>query len=1090
LTRNRRRFRHRDSPRIANKAEAGDRFGSSLAWKLSARSPLVGKVERTLKGRAPPLHCPLVTCPSCGRENPEGFRFCGYCGAALAASAAPAVEERKVVTVLFCDLVGFTARSDRADPEDVKATLRPFHARLKREIEAFGGTLDKFIGDAALGVFGSPLAHEDDPERAVRAALAIQAAMAELNATDPSLQLAVRQGINSGEAVVAPGAGPQIGESVTGDVVNTASRLQSVAPAGGIVVGEPTYRATKDVFVYEPLEPVNVKGKTEPLSIWRAVEARGRSGAGFTRSHATPLVGRDRELALLRDAYRAATRRASVRLVTVVGEPGVGKSRLVAELSRYLDALPDLVTWRQGRCLPYGEGVTFWALGEIVKAHAGIMESDPPEEAWAKLDAAIPEDDPDRQWLKLRLAPLIGVEAMSAADREEAFIAWQRFLESIASRGPAVFVFEDVHWADPAMLGFIEDLVESSAGFPMLLVCTARPDLFERSPAWAASAGNATRVNLSPLTLDDTARLISVLLDHAALPADVQSLLLERAGGNPLYAEEFVRMLKDRGLLVRTGSTWELVEGADVRFPDSIQSLIAARLDTLAPAHKAVLQDASVIGKVFWAGGVAAMGSGDDVSVGEALDELSSKELVRLAPASTIQGEVEYAFWHVLVRDVCYAQIPRASRAAKHRAAALWIERVAAERVEDAAEVLAHHYTTALELATAAGQGEEAMDLEAGTLRFLVLAGDRALGLDVARAEHHFARALDLARPGHEDRPDVQAKWAEAARQSGRSPEAATALEEAIQAFLSRGDRLAAARTMATLSSVLLIMGSARQEEVAVAALELLESEPPGPELVAAYARMAGVKVVQGDHRATVAWVERATALAAGLGVEVPARALGFRGYALCSLGDAKGLEDMREALALATERGEARDAAVLYNNLAVAALPIEGPVGVLAVLREGIEFSERRGIRELAVGMTAASIGQLVETGEWDSALDQAESITEQVEASGDVADLLQVRWAQTRLLASRGEAAGAAELADWLAGAARESGGVEDIIAGFAGAALAYASAGQCVSCRSWTPRLTAGRTRRTPRSCARWFGRPARPGTSPWPPVWWMA
>src|SRR5439155_11933848 len=322
-----------------------------------------------------------------------GFQFCGYCGASLAAGAGPAVEERKVVTVLFCDLVGFTARSDRADPEDVKATLRPFHVRLKREIEAFGGTLDKFIGDAALGVFGSPVAHEDDPERAVRAALAIQEAMADLSAADPRLRLTVRQGINTGEAVVAPGTGPQIGEAVTGDVVNTASRLQSVAPPGGIVVGEATYRATKDAVVYEPLEAVTVKGKAEPLRLWRAA-ARRRFAAGLTRTHGAPLVGREAEVTALREAFARAGRDASVQLATVVGEPGVGKSRLVAELARHVEALSDRVTWRLGRCLPYGEGITFWALGEIVKGQAGILESDSPEEAVAKLDATIPETEP------------------------------------------------------------------------------------------------------------------------------------------------------------------------------------------------------------------------------------------------------------------------------------------------------------------------------------------------------------------------------------------------------------------------------------------------------------------------------------------------------------------------------------------------------------------------------------------------------------------------------------------------------------------------------------------------------------------------
>ncbi len=988
-----------------------------------------------------------MTCPSCGRENPDGFGFCGFCGAAL--SQAPATtEERKVVTVLFCDLVGFTARSDRADPEDVKARLRPFHTALKREVEAFGGTLDKFIGDAALGVFGSPVAHEDDPERAIRAALAIQGAIAALNEAHPDLGLAIRQGINTGEAVVAfgPGSGPLIGEAVTGDVVNTASRLESVAPVGGIVVGEQTYRATGEAFVYQVLDPVTVKGKAEPLPIWRVVAARSRAGVEDTRPHAAPFVGRDEEFAALRAIFERAARSRQVEMVTLIGEAGVGKSRLVAELARFVDDLPELVTWRRGRCLPYGEGITFWALGEIVSAHAGILESDPPEEALAKLDAVIPEDDPDREWLRNRLAPLVGAEAASAAERverDEAFAAWRRFLESLARALPAVLVFEDIHWADPAMLDFLRYLVETVTGVPMLLLCTARFDLRERAPDWESLPG-AAAMPLSPLSPEDTSRLISGLLDEAALPTDVQTLLLERAGGNPLYAEEFVLMLMDQGALVRSGGSWQLVEGADVRFPDSIQALVAARLDTLAPGLKALLQDASVVGRTFWAGALGAMGRRDPAGVTAALDELAGRELVRPVLMSSIEGQAEYTFWHVVHSDVCYSQIPRAARAAKHREAARWLEDVAGERVENLAEVLVHHTTTALELARASGNRAEATELEEPAIRYLELAGDRALGLDVARAESNYDRALALALPGHIRRPYLLARWADAVRQAGRFPDSAEALEVAIRDFTASGDRLAAARAMGTLSSVYLAMGDARQEEVAAEAVRLLESDPPGPDLVSAYVRMAGVELVIGSPPDTIAWVDRATALAGELGVEVPARAVGFRGYARCSLGDAAGLGEMRAALTRAVNAGEGRDAAVLYNNLAVAVWPIEGREGVLSILREGIEFSERHGIAEFAVALSAASLSQLEEAGEWDRALELAESIERDAEATGDVADLLQVRWVQTRILAARGEVARAAGFALWLEAAARASGGVEDISAGFTAAAVAHLAAG----------------------------------------------
>jgi class 3 adenylate cyclase len=383
-------------------------------------------------------------------------------------------EERKVVTVLFCDLVDSTARADQADPEDVRAVLGPYHDRLRTEIERFGGTVEKFIGDAVMAVFGAPTAHEDDPERAVHAGLRILEAVADLNDADPDLGLAVRIGINTGEVLVSLGARPEQGEGiVTGDVVNTASRLQGVAPVGGLVVGEQTYRATEPVFDYRALEPVALKGKASPVAIFQATGARARFGVDLTRTHGTAMVGRADDLALLEAGYRKALRERSVQLVTITGEPGVGKSRLVAELRSLVDARPELVSWRQGRCLPYGDGITFWALVEIVKAQAGILESDTPEIAGSKIDAVVGDDEPDAPWLRARLRPLVGLEAPQAA-REENFAAWRTFLETLAERDPAVFVFEDLHWADDALLAFLEYLAGYAEGVPMLVVSTAR----------------------------------------------------------------------------------------------------------------------------------------------------------------------------------------------------------------------------------------------------------------------------------------------------------------------------------------------------------------------------------------------------------------------------------------------------------------------------------------------------------------------------------------------------------------------------------------------------------------------------------------
>jgi class 3 adenylate cyclase/tetratricopeptide (TPR) repeat protein len=983
----------------------------------------------------------VKVCGRCGEENPQRATFCLACGTRLGEDAP--VEERKVVTVLFCDLVGFTARSDRADPEDVKAALRPFHTRIKHEIELFGGTLDKFIGDAALGVFGSPVAHEDDPERAVRAALAIGDTIQELNRLDPSLDLAVRTGVNTGEAVVAYGTGPQIGEAVTGDVVNTASRLQGVAPPGGIVVGEPTWRATRHALVYEPLPPVRVKGKAEPLAIWQALAARGRVGGDPARLQGAPFVGRDPELRLLLDAY-GAVRDGAARLVVVAGEPGVGKSRLVAELGRRLHQSPDLVTWRQGRCLPYGEGVTFWALGEIVKAHAGILESDTAEEAAAKLDAVVPEDEPDRQWLRQRLAPLVGAGTSPAAEREESFTAWGRFLELIAATGPAVVVVEDLHWADPAMLAFLEHLTAAAPAAPILLVGTTRPELSDRHHAWAAGGDTLTRIDLSPLGSEDTARLVSSMV-AADLDVEARRRILERAGGNPLFAEELVRLLKERGLLVTRGRSVALAEGAEVAFPESIQALIAARLDTVSPERKGVLQDGAVIGMVFWSGAVAAMGERHRRQLAEALDELARKRLIHPVRSSSMEGQAEYAFWHGLVRDVAYAQIPRAARASRHLAAAAWIERVASERIEDHAEVLAHHFTQAMDLLAAAGRAGNRQELVASGLRFLALAGDHALGLDVARAEAHYARALALLPPDDPRRPGILTRWADAARQSGRFPDAAKALEEAIRGFGDQGDHLAAGRAMGTLSSVLLKMGGQRHARLAAEAVRLLEASPAGPEdLMAAYARMAGVMLVTGNMGETIVWVDRASALGAARGLPVPARALGFRGSARCALGDAAGLAEMRAALTVAVDRGEGRDAAVLYNNLAGSLLPVEGPASALATYQEGIAFAQRRGIGELALAMAAASLDQLIELGRWDQALEDAARMTDQAETTGDAFDLQQLRSVTVRVLAGRGQAERARPIADWLVEAARESDRVEEGIEAFTAAATTYLALG----------------------------------------------
>ncbi len=985
----------------------------------------------------------MAACPSCGHENPDGAKFCMECATPLGAPARPVAEERKVVTCLFCDLVGFTATSESADPEDVDQMLTAYAEMARAQIESHGGVVEKFIGDAVVGIFGVPAAHEDDPERAVRAGIRIAEGAEDLEALGGA-PLRLRVGINTGEALVRLGVISGSGERMlSGDAINTASRIQSIAPEMGVAVGLGTYEATVRAFDYEELEPATLKGKAEPVRVFHAKSPLARFGTDITRTHDTPFIGREIDLALLKGISDKAIASDSVQLVTVVGEPGLGKSRIVAELGAYIDTKPDLIAWRQGRCLPYGEGITFWALGEILKAHAGILESDAPGVAQTKLDAVLPQDS-ERPWFRQRLLPLLGIEASSTAEREELFTAWRRFLEHVADERPTVLVFEDLHWADEAMLSFLEHLADRAEGVPLLVIGTARPELHERHPDFASSLVNVNTIRLSPLSEEETARLVSALLETTVIPAELQQPILDRAGGNPLYAEEFVRLLRDKDLLTKNGSSWELKEGVEVPFPDSIQALIAARLDTLGPDAKSMLADAAVVGKVFWAGAVASMGEHDLAFVTDTLRMLSRKELVRPARRSSIEGEAEYAFWHILARDVAYSQLPRASRASRHVAAAAWIESKAPERVEDLADVLAYHYATALELARAAGQTEQATELEAPALKFLSLAGERALGLDTAAALSNLERALALATERHPQRPQALSRFGEAALQAGRYAEAAEALEEAIALLSAGGDFPAAARTMGILSIVFTRLGDPRQWTLPVEALALLEPLPPGPELVGALTEVVYGETIQGRPAQGVRIADRALAVAQELGLPRPARALGFRGMARSFLADPGGLLDFREAIELATAAGQGREVAVLHNNLGELLWLLEGPDAGLVVLRDGIGFAKARGLTEVADFTTAAMLGPLVDRGELDEALEVSADLAHRLETSGDVFDLAVVRGAQARILALRGHGEQVGVVLEWLESTARGTEDPQMVVTGLGSSAFAHAATG----------------------------------------------
>jgi class 3 adenylate cyclase len=921
-------------------------------------------------------------CPSCGQENDERARFCWSCGGVVDATPSSTTEERKVVSVLFVDLVGFTARSDRADPEDVRSTLRAYHERLKREIERFGGTVEKFVGDAVMAVFGAPVAHEDDAERAVRAALRIAQAIDELNEERPGLDLAIRAAVNTGEAVVTLGARPEAGEGfVTGDVVNVASRLQGVAPVGGVVVGEVTYRATRDQIEYEALEPVAVKGKESTIPVWRALEARSRFGVDVEQRTQVPLVGRDHELNLLRELFGRVTRDATVQLVTVVGEPGVGKSRLVWEFQRFVDDLPDIVRWRQGRCLPYGEGITFWALAEVVKSHAGILESDAPDAAASKLDLAVSsivEEQRERDWIRSRLEPLVGLgEEAQATQREESFTAWRTFLEAIAAQNAFVLVIEDLHWADPAMLEFVEHLADWATGVPLFVLCTARPELYERDPGWGGGKRNHTAVSLAPLSSEETAQLIGSLLDQAVLPAETQSALLSRAGGNPLYAEEFIRMLIDRGVLARRGASWDLSGDGEIPVPENVQALIAARLDTLSPQRKALLHDAAVIGKVFWAGALAEMGGLDQRVVREGLHELARKELLRPARRPSIEGESEYAFWHLLVRDVAYGQIPRAARAAKHRAAAAWIERIAGERVADSAELLAHHYEQALELARAAG--EEVSELERLAVRFLMLAAERAFRLDADKARALCGRALPLTRPGDPERVRVLLLGGRLALSGYEGAVSEDLLIQAIDEARSTGNAPGQAEALAWRSRVAWVRGdTARQLEMIDEAARLLEGRPPSRELAIVLARRVASHGMAGRATEILASSEDALPVIRASGSETDlAVVLQMRGQARIDTGDvAGGFEDLREGLRIALESSPAQFVSAAHVNLGDNVWFAGDPVGGQELYEAGAELGERRGASGGADWARMQTMWTSYDLGRWDELLDVGQGV------------------------------------------------------------------------------------------------------------------
>jgi class 3 adenylate cyclase len=687
------------------------------------------------------------------------------------------------VTVLFADVTGSTALGERLDPERLREVLTAFFQAMREEIEAEGGTVEKFIGDAVMAAFGVPIAHEDDPSRALRAALRMQRRLEQVNedlSSRHDVTLQIRIGVNTGEVLAAIEAQP--GEPmVTGDAVNVAARLEHSAQPGTIVVAERTARAARGFRFHEPATH-DVRGRDQPVrAVVLEAAAPERSERGVPGLQA-PMVGRDNELALMRTFFDRSATESTPNLVTIYGDPGVGKSRLTAEFVTEIERHTPSPNVVRGRCLPYGDGITYWPLAEILKRLAGVSASDPPDRTIAlirtlggELLTADVAADPRTAIAALAYTmglddPDVPLGTMEPRDvRTRIHSAWRSLFSALAKRSPIVVVIEDVHWAGTALLDLLEELADRVVG-PVLFMCPARPEFTNRRPGWGGGKRNVSSISLEPLSPDDADRLVAFLLEVEDLPQTVHARILERAEGNPFFVEEIVRQLIDEGRIVRRDDRWlAAADIADVDIPDTVQGVLAARIDLLAAAEKRTLQRAAVVGRVFWPEPVGLLLNGDRDKLNETLDRLEERELVRSQLTSTIAGEPEFIFKHVLTRDVAYESLPRRERGHAHAAVAEWIEMTSGERRAEFAELLAHHYDEAYRAERAGGGGPEHVErlrvrafeaiVEAADItrrRFAIEAALRLSERAVAIAVTPLERARSLEQRGLTARNDYR----------------------------------------------------------------------------------------------------------------------------------------------------------------------------------------------------------------------------------------------------------------------------------------------------------------------------------------------
>jgi class 3 adenylate cyclase/predicted ATPase len=885
-----------------------------------------------------------VACSVCGTLNAPSVKFCGECGSPMHADAAAAPRtgtepsaERRLVSVMFADLVGFTTLAEGRDAEETRELLTRYFDLARGVIERHGGTVEKFIGDAVMAIWGAPTAHEDDAERAVRAAMELVATVPELG--DEAHPLQARAGVLTGEAAVTLGATNQ--GIVAGDMVNTASRLQSAAAPGTVLVGEATVHAAANAISFEPAGEQALKGKASPIPAWRAVAVVAkRGGSGRAATLEPPFVGRDDELRLLKELFDATSREQKSRLVTVIGQAGIGKSRLAWEFEKYLDGVVDTAYWHEGRSPSYGEGISYWALAEMVRRRAGIAEGDDRATIRRRLGAALDEfilDPAERRWIEPPLAGLLGLAELPTEGREELFAAWRTFFERMAAVAPVVMVFSDLQWADQGLLDFVEDLLHWARNAPIFVVGSARPELLERRAGFGDRLKSVTRISLEPLEDDAMRQLLEGLVP--GLPRAALRSMVQRAEGIPLYAVETVRMLLDRELLVATDGGYQLVgdvEGLGVA--DTLQALIASRLDANRPEDRALLLDASVLGQSFTVEALAAVAGVQPAELSDRLDRLVRRELltVEADPRSPERGQ--YMFVQALVREVAYQNLAKTDRRERHLAAARYFEGLGSEELSG---VLASHYLAAYQ---ASRPGEEADALAAQARIALQAAAERASSLHSGRqALAHLEQAMIVTKDPAEQAL-LHLRSAELGDLSSRDAGLRHA-EQARDLFKSVGDARGALRA-ATWIGRHLTSGKREPQAIETFQAALAEAEPirDSAEYAEALAELSRAYMMAQRSEEAVATADRAMELAGKYRqTRAVVEALINKGTALLTLGRTVEAESvLRGAIAVADRNNLTNSALRARNNLQ--ASMVDSVPEAVELVTESYEMAVRLG--------------------------------------------------------------------------------------------------------------------------------------------------